>query len=97
MLPGRGDGAAAVLATAEEIYTGLRNRGVEVLFDDRDASPGVKFADADLLGMPIQITLGGKGLARGIVERKVRATGERDEIEIADAVEVLAAQAAAQS
>ena len=97
MLPGRGDGAAAVLATAEKIYTGLRNRGVEVLFDDRDASPGVKFADADLLGMPIQITLGGKGLARGIVERKVRATGERDEIEIADAVEVLAAQAAAQS
>ena len=97
MLPGRGDGAVAVLATAEELYAGLRDRGVEVLFDDRDASPGVKFADADLLGMPIQITLGGKGLARGIVERKVRATGERDEIDLANAVEILAAQAAAQS
>ena len=97
MLPGRGDGAAAVLAKAEELYAGLRERGVEVLFDDRDASPGVKFADADLLGMPIQITLGGKGLARGIVERKVRATGERDELDLADAVEVLAAQAPARS
>ena len=97
MLPGRGDHAAAVLAAAEELYAGLRDRGVEVLFDDRDASPGVKFADADLLGMPIQITLGGKGLARGIVERKVRATGERDEIDLANAVGILAAQAAAPS
>ena len=97
MLPGRGDGAAAVLAKAEELYAGLRDRGVEVLFDDRDASPGVKFADADLLGMPIQITLGGKGLARGIVERKVRATGERDELDLATAVEVLATQAAGPS
>ena len=97
MLPGRGDGAVAVLAKAEELYAGLRDRGVEVLFDDRDASPGVKFADADLLGMPIQITLGGKGLARGIVERKVRATGERDELDLADAVEVLATQAASRS
>ena len=93
MLPGRGDGAAALLAKAEELYADLRARDVDVLFDDRDASPGVKFADADLLGMPIQITLGGKGLARGIVERKVRATGERDELDLADAVEVLAAQA----
>ena len=42
--------------------------------------PGVKFADADLVGMPVQIIVGSKGLARGIVERKVRATGERDEI-----------------
>ncbi len=97
MLPGRGDGAAAVLGKAEELYVGLRDRGVEVLFDDRDASPGVKFADADLLGMPIQITLGGKGLARGIVERKVRATGERDELDLADALEVLATQAASRS
>ncbi len=97
MLPGRGDGAAALLAKAEELYADLRARDVDVLFDDRDASPGVKFADADLLGMPIQITLGGKGLARGIVERKVRATGERDEIDLADAVEVLASQVTART
>ena len=91
MLPGRGETAAAVTAAAEALYDGLRARGVEVLFDDRDASPGVKFADADLLGMPVQITLGGKGLARGVVERKIRATGERDELSIDDAIAVLSA------
>ena len=90
MLPGRGETATAVTAAAEALYHGLRARGVEVLFDDRDASPGVKFADADLLGMPVQITLGGKGLARGVVERKIRATGERDEIDLETAVDVLA-------
>ncbi len=51
-----------------------------MLYDDRDVSPGVKFADADLLGMPVQLVVGAKGLARGIVERKVRATGERDDV-----------------
>ena len=51
---------------------------------DREASPGVKFADADLLGMPVQLVSGGKGLARGVVERKVRATGERDELPLQD-------------
>ncbi|MGH8979100.1 MAG: His/Gly/Thr/Pro-type tRNA ligase C-terminal domain-containing protein [Acidimicrobiia bacterium] len=55
-----------------------------MLFDDRDASAGVKFADADLLGMPIQLVIGAKGFARGVVERKVRATGARDEVSIED-------------
>jgi prolyl-tRNA synthetase len=50
----------------------------------------VKFADADLLGVPVQVIVGAKGLARGVVERKRRATGERDEIPVADAVNVLA-------
>ena len=89
VLPGRGDGAAAVMAAAETLYDGLRARNVDVLFDDRDASPGVKFADADLLGMPVQITVGGKGLARGVVERKIRATGERDELPLDGAVDAL--------
>ena len=90
MLPGRGDTAEHVLATATELYDGLRARGVEVLLDDRDASPGIKFADADLLGMPVQVTVGAKGVGRGVVERKVRATGERDELAIADALDALA-------
>jgi prolyl-tRNA synthetase len=90
VLPGRGDIAEAVLATATELYEGLRARRVDVLFDDRDASPGIKFADADLLGMPVQITVGAKGVGRGVVERKLRATGERDEIAIADALDALA-------
>ncbi len=90
VLPGRGDGAAAVTAAAEELYARLQDRGIDVLFDDRDVSPGVKFADADLLGMPVQLTLGAKGYARGIVERKVRATGERDEVGLDAAVEAVA-------
>jgi prolyl-tRNA synthetase len=90
VLPGRGETAAAVTAAAESLYDGLRARGVDVLLDDRDASPGVKFADADLLGMPVQLTVGAKGVGRGVVERKFRATGERDELELATAVDELA-------
>jgi prolyl-tRNA synthetase len=79
-VPGRGDQAGAVSAAAERIYAELRAQGREVLFDDRDVSPGVKFADADLVGVPVQLVVGAKGVARGVVERKVRATGERDEL-----------------
>ena len=52
----------------------------------------MKFADADLLGMPVQVTVGAKGLARGVIERKVRATGARDELPIDGALAVLAAR-----
>ena len=95
MLPGRGDGAAAVTDAATALYDGLQARGVHVLFDDREVSPGIKFADADLLGMPVQITVGAKGLGRGVVERKIRATGERDELPIDAAIDALARVAAA--
>jgi prolyl-tRNA synthetase len=90
VLPGRGDAASTVATAAEHLYSGLRTHGVDVLLDDRDASPGVKFADADLLGMPVQITVGAKGVARGVVERKIRATGARDELPLADALDLLA-------
>jgi prolyl-tRNA synthetase len=79
-LPGTGDDAAAVTTAADELYARLEARGSSVLLDDRDVRPGVKFADADLLGMPVQLIVGAKGLAKGIVERKVRATGERSEV-----------------
>jgi prolyl-tRNA synthetase len=78
------------LAAAEELAEKLGAAGVDVLFDERETRPGVKFADADLLGVPVQVIVGAKGLARGVVERKRRATGERDEIPVADAVTVLA-------
>jgi prolyl-tRNA synthetase len=84
VLPGTGDAAASVITTADEIYRLLQERGRSVLYDDRDARPGVKFADADLLGMPVQLVVGAKGVARGVVERKHRATGERDELAIED-------------
>jgi len=84
-LPGKGEAAPEVRAAADRLYDELRGRGVDVLYDDRDQSPGVKFADADLLGVPTQLILGGKGLARGVVERKDRGSGERDEVAL-DAV-----------
>jgi prolyl-tRNA synthetase len=89
-LGGRSDTAGEVRAAADALYTQLREAGIDVLYDDRDASPGVKFADADLLGMPVQLILGAKGLARGVAERKVRATGARDELAldtVADALQ----------
>ena len=67
---------AGVMAAAEEIYLCLEKLGVEVLFDDRDERPGVKFKDNDLIGIPLRIVVGSKGLAEGKVEVKVRSTGE---------------------
>lgn len=61
---------------AEKLYQELLNAGVEVLLDDRDERPGVKFKDADLIGIPLRITLGPKSLAVGEAEVRVRATGE---------------------
>jgi prolyl-tRNA synthetase len=59
-------------ATAERIYQSLRESGVEILFDDRKATPGVKFADADLIGLPLRITVADRSLAQGGVELKRR-------------------------
>jgi prolyl-tRNA synthetase len=59
-------------AKAEEIYDALQNTGISVLFDDRDERAGVKFNDADLIGCPIRITVGEKGLKEGMVELKPR-------------------------
>ena len=61
-----------VSKAADELYAKLSSAGVEVLYDDRDLRPGVKFKDADLLGIPIRITIGPKGLADGNVEIKLR-------------------------
>ncbi|KHK04423.1 proline--tRNA ligase [Desulfovibrio sp. TomC] len=69
-------------AKADEIYNQLTTAGIQVLLDDRDERPGVKFKDADLIGFPIQLTLGGKGLARGIVETKDRRTNEKGELSL---------------
>ncbi len=58
----------------------LEAMGLEVLVDDREERPGVKFKDADLIGVPMQLCLGAKGLARGIVEAKNRKSGEKSEL-----------------
>jgi prolyl-tRNA synthetase len=67
---------AAVMEAAQELYGRLEKLGVEVLFDDRDERPGIKFKDNDLIGIPLRIVVGSKGLAEGKVELKIRATGE---------------------
>ena len=67
---------------AERIYEELLERGVEAVLDDRDQRAGVKFADADLIGYPVQVTVGKRGLADGSVDLKLRATGERSKAQI---------------
>jgi len=66
----------ALADTAERLYEGLVAKGVEVLLDDRDERAGVKFKDADLIGIPIRVTIGPKKLAEGKVEIRLRKTGE---------------------
>jgi prolyl-tRNA synthetase len=61
---------------AEQLYAELLQGGVEALFDDRDESPGVKFTDADLIGLPLRLTISRRSLERGGVEFRSRRTGE---------------------
>jgi prolyl-tRNA synthetase len=68
---------AAVGEAAEALYTRLTDAGVSVLYDDRDESPGVKFTDAEMLGMPTIVTLSPRSLAAGGVEVTDRASGDR--------------------
>jgi prolyl-tRNA synthetase len=68
----------AVRTAAEDIYFRLIEEGIEVLLDDRDERPGFKFKDADLIGIPLRIVVGGKNLAEGKVELKYRRSGEVD-------------------
>ncbi|EPR37529.1 Prolyl-tRNA synthetase [Desulfovibrio sp. X2] len=71
---------AAVAARAEDLCRELEAASLQVLLDDRDERPGVKFKDADLIGLPIQLVLGGKGLERGVIEAKCRKTGTKTEL-----------------
>ncbi|MEU5407961.1 proline--tRNA ligase [Nocardia asteroides] len=82
---------AAAREGAEQVVAGLDKQGLEVLFDDRTASPGVKFKDAELLGMPWILVIG-RGWADGKVELRNRLTGEAEEIPAADAVATVTAK-----
>ena len=72
-----------VCAKAEELYAFLEGLGLDVLLDDREERPGVKFKDADLIGAPMQLVFGAKGFARGIIEAKDRRSGEKTELPLA--------------
>ena len=80
----------AAVAAAERLYGELQGLGVEVLLDDRDARAGVKFADAELVGIPWRITVG-RALAEGAVELTDRATGETQRVGVGDAAARVAA------
>ena len=78
---------AAVREAAEKLYRELTGGGVEVLLDDRDERAGVKFKDADLMGLPLRIAVGKKGLAEGKVEWKPRGAKDVELVAIASVVE----------
>ena len=73
---------------ARELYDGLRAAGVETVLDDRDVRPGVKFNDADLIGWPVQVVVGRKA-SEGLVELKLRHTGQRDDVPVEGLIERL--------
>ncbi|WP_079913445.1 proline--tRNA ligase [Paenibacillus sp. 32352] len=79
-------------ALAESLYEQLTKHGVEVLIDDREERPGVKFKDADLIGIPIRIVIGKKA-ADGLVEFKLRGSGEQTEVTASEALERILRQA----
>ncbi len=74
-------------APADELYEELRAAGAEVLYDDRDAGPGEKLTDAELLGCPLRVVVGRRGLAKGIVEASARADGSEHELPVEEAGE----------
>ncbi len=76
-----------IAAAAEKIYNDLTEKGVEVLLDDRDVRGGVKFKDADLIGIPLRITVGKRSLAQGQVELKLRTESESKRVDLDNAAD----------
>jgi prolyl-tRNA synthetase len=78
-------------AACETAYAALVKLGLEPLYDDTDARPGAKFAAMDLIGVPHQLIVGPKGLARGVVELKDRRSGQKAELSLESALAKLSA------
>ena len=76
-------------AACDDLYQKMQDRGIEVLYDDRDAGAGAKFANMDLIGLPWQVIVGPKGLEKGVYELKNRRTGDRVELSEQDLLEKL--------
>jgi prolyl-tRNA synthetase len=79
----------AIGEAADLLYEELRRRGLEVLLDDRDERPGVKFKDGDLIGIPLRITIGAKGLQKGSLELRWRREGKSIDIPVAGAAQTI--------
>jgi prolyl-tRNA synthetase len=71
---------------ADKLYVDLQEAGIDVLLDDRDERPGVKFKDADLVGIPLRVTIGPKTLEKGRVELRRRREGQTDEVPLGDVI-----------
>jgi prolyl-tRNA synthetase len=80
---------------AKRLAAAAERAGADVLIDDRTERPGVKFKDADLIGIPLRVTIGGKGLKEGIVEVKARRAKDVSKVPLADAETHLASTIAA--
>jgi prolyl-tRNA synthetase len=78
-----------VAAAAESLYAELRAQKIEVLYDDRDESPGVKFNDADLLGIPLRVTVSPRTLGKNSAELKRRSEEETELVPVGEAVRKL--------
>ncbi len=85
---------SAAAETADQLYADLTAAGIEVLYDDRAESPGVKFMDADLIGIPLRLTVGERGLKRGGVELKRRDSADNTLVPVADVVAAVQAEIA---
>jgi prolyl-tRNA synthetase len=81
---------AEAMELAHSLAAEAERHGAEVLIDDRNERPGVKFKDADLIGLPLRLTIGGKGLKEGIVEMKLRTTKDALKIPLTEALSRLA-------
>jgi prolyl-tRNA synthetase len=88
---------ANLRAAAEDLYGQLRAQSIEVLFDDRDERPGVKFKDADLIGVPFRITLGRRTFEQGRAEIVVRSTREMVDVKLDEVVNTLKQRFASQA
>ena len=90
------DAKGEALDVAADVAQQLADSGVEVVLDDRKERPGVKFAEADLMGFPYQVIVGKRGIKNGTCELKVRATGEREDVSLAEVAELVSQQVVAQ-
>ncbi|ERL12290.1 proline--tRNA ligase [Coriobacteriaceae bacterium BV3Ac1] len=86
------DNKGEVFEAAEQVATKLTEAGLDVLLDDRKERPGVKFAEADLMGFPWQVVIGKRGLKTGMAELKCRATGKREDIALDELTDRLSGQ-----
>jgi prolyl-tRNA synthetase len=91
----RGKNTPQTEETASKLYADLQVAGLEVLYDDRDESPGVKFNDADLIGLPIRLTVSERALSQGGVEVKLRSKAEKGIIPLDEVVSRLRSELSA--